>query len=382
MLILLLDWVREWMGNGSADLGPWRVLTFVTVRAAAALALAFLMSLLIGPWMIDKLRQIKVGQVIRTAKSAGAINLAAMHGAKAGTPTMGGLLIMFSLLLPVLLLCRLSSMYVLLMLGMTFGFGTLGFWDDYLKIVKKNHHGVSPRGKLLVQGALALVLGASLTWGNWLVQYQPVPASGYPYLLVPFFKTIYIHMGAFFVPYVIVVLLGTSNAVNLTDGLDGLAIGVAISSIATFLIVGYLVTRVDYSGYLFLPHIGGGEEIVVFLAALLGASLGFLWFNAHPAQVFMGDTGSMALGGALGTAALLLKHEVLLLVVGGVFVVEALSVILQVGSFKLTGRRILRMSPLHHHFEKLGMHESRIIIRFWVVSWLLAVAGLAILKLR
>ena len=382
MLILLLDQIRALGGDGLADLGPLRVLTYVTVRAAAALALAFAMSLLIGPRVIAALERIKAGQVIRTATRDGAIDLSAMHGGKAGTPTMGGLLIMFALVLPVLLFCRMTNLYVLLLLGMTFGFGTLGFWDDYLKISKRNHHGLSARGKLLIQGALALALAATLTFGDWNISYAQTGSNGYPFLLAPFFKNIYVPVGMFFIPYVIVVLLGTSNAVNLTDGLDGLAIGVSISSIAAFLIVAYLVTRADFSGYLFVPYIRGGDEIVVFLAALLGASLGFLWFNAHPAQIFMGDTGSMALGGALGTAALLLKQELLLLVIGGVFVIEALSVILQVGSYKMTGRRVLLMSPLHHHFERAGLHESRIIIRFWVISWMLAVAGLAILKLR
>jgi phospho-N-acetylmuramoyl-pentapeptide-transferase len=201
-------------------------------------------------------------------------------------------------------------------------------------------------------------------------------------MLIPFFKEIYIHLGWFYVPYVAFVMLSMSNAVNLTDGLDGLAIGVSAANTLAFIIVAYLVSRIDFASYLFVPHIDGGGEIVVFLAALLGASLGFLWFNAHPAQVFMGDTGSMMLGGALGATALLLKQEYLLLVIGGVFVIEALSVIVQVTCFRLTGTRFFRMSPIHHHFEKRGMHESKIIIRFWIVSWLLALAGLAMLKLR
>ncbi len=382
MLIMILDWMQRMLGDGLGALGPARVLTYISVRAAMALGLAFLISLAIGPALIRRLTAIKYGQVIRKTSSAGAIDLSAMHSAKAGTPTMGGLLIMFSLLLPVLLFCRLSSAYTVLLLGVTFGYGALGYWDDYLKIIKKNHHGVSPRMKLLVQGALALVLGATLTWGGWAIPYAPTGANGYPYLMLPFFKNLYLSLGVFYIPYVILVMLATSNAVNLTDGLDGLAIGVTISTTAAFLIIGYLVSRVDFANYLLVPYIRGGGEIVVFLAALLGASLGFLWFNAHPAQVFMGDTGSMALGGALGTAALLLKHEVLLIVIGAVFVIEMLSVILQVTSFKLTGRRIFRMSPLHHHFEKCGMHESRIIIRFWIVAILSALAGLAMLKLR
>jgi phospho-N-acetylmuramoyl-pentapeptide-transferase len=296
---------------------------------------------------------------------------------------MGGLLMMLAMFLPVMLFCRLTNVYVLLLIGATFGYGLLGFWDDYLKIVRKNHLGVSPRVKLLVQAGLGVSLGVTLLIGEWQVSYEPAPASaGYAHLLVPFFKYYYPALGWGFVALTAVVLLATSNAVNLTDGLDGLAIGVSIANIAAFLIVGYLATNAIYARYLIIPHIPGGGEIVVFLGALLGASLGFLWYNAHPAEIFMGDTGSMMLGGAIGATAILLKQELLLIVIGGVFVIEACSVILQVGYFKMTGKRILRMSPLHHHFEKLGIHESRIIIRFWIVAWLLAVVGLGTLKLR
>lgn len=383
MVILILDWLREWLGDGLERLGPWRVLTYNSVRAALALGMAFAISIVIGPWVIRRLRLIKAGQVIRHSKGVGAVDLSAMHGCKAGTPTMGGLLMLFSLFLPVILFCRLDSFYVVLLLAMTIGYGALGFWDDYLKIVKKNHYGVSPRRKLLVQGALALVLGMTLTWGQFDVTYSQAPgATGYPYLLVPLFKNVYYSMGWMYVIYTVIVLLATSNAVNLTDGLDGLAIGVSISSIIAFLVIGYLVSRVDYARYLYVPYIRDGHEIVVFLAALLGASLGFLWFNAHPAEVFMGDTGSMMLGGALGTTALLLKQELLLVVIGGVFVVEALSVILQVCCYKMTRTRLFRMSPIHHHFEKVGLHESKIIIRFWLISWLLALVGMGLLKLR
>lgn len=382
MLILLIEFLRDHILDEAADLGPWRMLQYITVRAALALALSFFISLSIGPWLIRRLRALKAGQVIRTSPSAGSVDLAAMHGSKAGTPTMGGLIIMLALVLPVLLLCQLTNMYVLLLLTMTFGYGALGFRDDYLKIVEQNHKGVSPRGKLLVQGGLGLVLALTLWLGDWAVTYAPSGSEGYAYLLVPFFKNIYPALGFFFIPFVIVVMLGTSNGVNLTDGLDGLAIGVAIANIVAFLIIAYLVSRVDFARYLLVPYIGGGGEIVVFLAALLGASLGFLWFNAHPAEVFMGDTGSMMLGGALGTTAILLKQELLLIVIGGIFVVESLSVVFQVSVFKLTGTRLFRMSPLHHHYERKGMPESKIIIRFWLVSWLLAMAGLAMLKLR
>jgi len=381
MLILLLDLIEALMGD-AADLGLFRVLTYVTVRTALALFGSFAIALAIGPWTIRRLRALNAGQPIRRSIGPTAVNLSAMHGGKAGTPTMGGLLILAAMLIPALLLCRLSSMYVIVMMAMTFGYGALGFRDDYLKVVQRNHKGVSARGKLLVQGGLGFVLALTLLWGPWEVIYAPTGAEGYNHLLVPFLKYLYPSLSFAFIPFVMIVMLATSNAVNLTDGLDGLAIGVTIANLVAFMVVAYLVTRVDYARYLYVPHVAGGEEIVVFLAALLGASCGFLWFNSHPAEVFMGDTGSMMLGGALGATALLLKQELLLIVVGGVFVVEALSVMAQVGCFKLTGTRLLRMSPLHHHYEKLGLAESKIITRFWIVSWLLALVGLGMLKLR
>jgi phospho-N-acetylmuramoyl-pentapeptide-transferase len=385
MLTLLLDL----LGSGSGDIGPLRVMRFITVRAALALGLSFAISLLVGPRIIAMLQRLKAGQVIREASSTHAISLAEMHGDKRGTPTMGGLLILVALLLPVLLLCRLNNMYVILLILMSVGFAVLGFWDDYCKIREQHHGGVSGRGKLLIQACFGIFFGLALInlGGEWQVSYAPGGEegriyTGYAYLTMPFFKHVYPHLGWGFIPFVVIVMWATSNAVNLTDGLDGLAIGVTISNVVAFLIMAYLVSRVDFSSYLLVPHIKGGGEIVVFLAALLGSSMGFLWFNAHPASVFMGDTGSMLLGGALGTTAILLKQEMLLVVIGGIFVIECLSVILQVGSFKLRGKRIFRMSPLHHHFEKVGVHESRIIIRFWLISFLLAMAGLAMLKLR
>jgi phospho-N-acetylmuramoyl-pentapeptide-transferase len=378
MIILLIDYLTRHGG----DPGLLRLLDYISVRAALALALSFFISLLIGPRVIARLRALKAGQVIRKALRADTIDLSAMHGKKAGTPTMGGIIMMIAMLAPVLLLCRLTSGHVWLLLLMTFGYGLLGFRDDYLKIAKKNHHGVSPRGKMLVQAGLGLALGLFLLLGQWPVAYEPTGAQGYDHLLVPFFKWFYPHLGWWFVPFAMVVMLATSNAVNLTDGLDGLAIGVSIANIAAFLIIAYLATNAIYARYLFIPFIGGGGEIVVFLSALMGASLGFLWFNAHPAEVFMGDTGSMMLGGALGATAILLKQELLLVIIGGVFVLEAVSVILQTAMFKLTGTRIFRMSPLHHHYERLGVMESKIIARFWIVAWLLAIAGLGMLKLR
>jgi phospho-N-acetylmuramoyl-pentapeptide-transferase len=385
MLILILDFIRQHLAKPGQDIGPVRLLEFITVRAALSLTLSFLISLMIGPWVIRRLAALKAGQVIRKSLGAAAVDLSAMHSKKAGTPTMGGLLIIIAFLAPVLLFCRLSSAHIFILMTMTLGYGALGFWDDYLKIAKKNHLGVSPRGKLIVQAGLGLVVGVLLWLGKWDVSYEPIKdhvIHGYPYLLVPFFKNLYLPLGLAFIPFVMFVLMCTSNAVNLTDGLDGLAIGVSIVNIGAFMIIAYLVSRVDFAKFLYVPYIEGGGEIVVFLAALLGASLGFLWFNAHPAQVFMGDTGSMMLGGAIGTTAILLKQEVLLIVIGGIFVMEALSVIIQVTTFKLTGTRYFRMSPLHHHYERMGLHETKIIVRFWMISWLLAMAGLAMLKLR
>jgi len=382
MLILILDFLRAHLPLAQRAIGPMRVLEYITVRTALSLALSFLISLAIGPRVIRRLAELRAGQVIRKSRGAGALDLSAMHAMKAGTPTMGGLLMILSLLSSVFLFCRLTNIYIILLLAMTLGYGALGFWDDYLKVSEQNHKGVTPRRKLLIQAALGLVLGLALFVGPWPVHYAPTNTYGYAYLLVPFVKTLYTPLGLMFIPFVMLVMMCTSNAVNLTDGLDGLAIGVTIVNIVAFLIIAYIVSQNRFAEYLFVPYIAGGGEIVVFLGALLGASIGFLWFNAHPAQVFMGDTGSMMLGGALGTTAVVLKQEILLIVIGGIFVVEALSVILQVGTFKLTGTRFFRMSPLHHHYERKGVQESKIIIRFWIISWLLAIAGLAMLKLR
>lgn len=381
MLVLILDLIARHLPQ-QYDIGPWRLLTYITTRTALALAMSFLISLAIGPRVIAALRALKAGQVIRKAFSATAIDLSAMHGKKAGTPTMGGILMMVAMLLPVLILCRLSNPYVLLLLLMTFGYGLLGFWDDYLKIVRKNHLGVSPSRKILVQTALGLAFGGALMISAWPVHYDPAGSVGYPYLLIPFLKQFYPHLGWWFVLLVALVMMCTSNAVNLTDGLDGLAIGVSIANLLAFTIVAYVASNANYSRYLFVPYVEGGGEIVVFLGALVGASLGFLWFNAHPAEIFMGDTGSMMLGGAIGATAIMLKQELLLVIIGGVFVIEAVSVVIQVSFYKMTGRRVFRMSPLHHHYEKLGIHESRIIIRFWIVAWILAIVGLGTLKLR
>jgi len=364
------------------DIGPIRVFQYISVRAGAALIFAFAISLLIGPWMIRRLRDLKAQQIIRRASSEGAISLHDMHKAKEGTPTMGGLLILIAVFSSVFVFCGLYSRSVLLLSTMSIGFAALGFWDDYTKLLKKNHLGLPPRGKLIGQALLGFLLGLELWHGPWKVRYEPTGSVGYAYILIPFFKDLYPYIGFFFVLWVIGVMVSASNAVNLTDGLDGLAIGTTVSSAAAFTVMAYMASRTDMSKYLYIPYVPDAGEVVVFGGALLGASLGFLWFNSHPAQVFMGDTGSMMLGGALGTMALLIKQEVLLLLIGGIFVAEALSVMIQVTSYKLTGKRVFLMSPLHHHYEKLGLHENKIILRFWTISLLLALFGLATLKLR
>ena len=384
MILIFLDILRSFLGGpeGAGDLGPLRVFQYITVRAGAALIVAFVVALILGPKVIEMLRIRGAGQIVRRATKEDAISLHAMHGDKEGTPTMGGLLILVSMFVSILLFCRITDERVLLLSAVTLSFAYLGFRDDYAKVVRRNHLGLTARQKLAAQSLIGLGLGLILWLGDWPVRYELTDSSGYAYLLVPFLKNVYPALGFGFVLLCVLVITCTSNAVNLTDGLDGLAIGVTLASAASLTVMAYFASRADYSSYLFIPFVVGAGEIVVFGGALLGASFGFLWFNSHPAEIFMGDTGSMMLGGALGTIALLIKQELLLIVVGGIFVIEAVSVILQVLSYKTTGKRIFRMSPLHHHYEKLGLHESKIIIRFWTISALLALVGFATLKLR
>jgi phospho-N-acetylmuramoyl-pentapeptide-transferase len=344
------------------------VVRYITFRTAAASITALLLGLFLGPWMIRKLQEFQIGQVIRQEGPQS-------HHAKAGTPTMGGLLILAAALVPTLLWADLTNIYVWIAVGSTASFGAIGLLDDYLKITRRSSGGLLARHKLGLQIVVALAVGVVLI----------VLANNNLYntrLIFPFFKQLIPDLGWFYVPFAAFVLVGASNAVNLTDGLDGLAISTFAIAAAAFTALSYVTGHAVFASYLLLVHFGPAGELTVFCGALVGASLGFLWYNAHPAEIFMGDVGSLALGGALGTVAILIKQELLLVFVGGVFVIEALSVILQVASFKLTGKRIFRMAPLHHHFELIGWEEPKVIARFVIVAIIFALFSLTTLKLR
>ena len=343
------------------------VFRYITFRSAGAVMTALVLSFLLGPWAIRKLRELKVGQQVRDDGPE-------THLSKAGTPTMGGLLILFAVVVPTLLWSDLTNRYVWLVLAATVSFGAVGFYDDYLKVVRRKSEGLKARYKFGWQIAISLAI-ALILYFNPLDPYKTM-------LSVPFFKALFVQLAWFYIPFVILVLVGSSNAVNLTDGLDGLAIGlVGIASIANAVLV-YVGGNRVFANYLQVLYLPGTGELAVFCAALMGASLGFLWYNAHPAEVFMGDVGSLALGGALGMLAVLTKHEIILVIIGGIFVAETLSVIFQVWSFKSRGKRIFRMAPIHHHFEKVGWAESKVIVRFWLLGIVLALVGLSTLKLR
>ncbi len=358
-------------------LSPFRVFTFGTARAGAACATAFLFTLMIGPWVIRKLVSLKVGQPIRTAEEVHA--LYELHEGKGGTPTMGGVMILGSILVSILLWARLDNPFIMVLIFILLTHGFLGFRDDYAKVTKKSSAGVSAKFKLFFQFSSALAAGAFL-------YFHPETKDYIRHFVVPGFTEAFQISGdvwvGIFVALTVAVILGSSNAVNLTDGLDGLAIGCVIVASMTFAIFAYVAGHSEFSSYLKLPFHRGVGEVAVFCTAMVGAGLGFLWFNCYPARVFMGDTGSLALGGLLGTIAVCCRQELILAIVGGVFVIEALSVILQVGSFKLRGKRIFKMAPIHHHFELMGWKETKVITRFWIVAIMLALAGLATLKIR
>ncbi|MCG8597227.1 MAG: phospho-N-acetylmuramoyl-pentapeptide-transferase [Kiloniellales bacterium] len=342
---------------------------YLTFRSGGAVLTALIISFVLGPRIIAWLRRIqKEGQPIREDGPESHLV------AKAGTPTMGGVLILLAISISTLLWADLTNGYVWAILIITVGFGLIGFTDDYLKLTHRSSRGLSGRIKLLAQ--ILISLAATL----WIMDISPDSMS--QHLAVPFFKDLLLNLGWFFVGLAIFVMVGASNAVNLTDGLDGLAIVPVMIAAACFGFIAYLVGNAVFANYLQIHFVPGTGELAVFCAALVGASLGFLWFNAPPAMVFMGDTGSLSCGGALGGIAVITKHELVLAVIGGVFVLETVSVIVQVASFKLTGKRVFRMAPLHHHFEKKGWHEPTIVIRFWIIASILALAGLATLKLR
>ncbi len=346
----------------------FNVFRYITFRTAGAVVTAVLLALLLGPRFIRTLRRLSVGQNIRDVGPQS-------HQVKAGTPTMGGLLILFALIVPTLLWANLANPYVWIAVGVTVAFGGIGFADDLLKVRRRRNLGLTARAKFLAQVAVAAVAGATL-----MALPTGVPFS--PTLAFPFFKELVIDLGILYVPFVVFVLVASSNTVNLTDGLDGLAIGATLIAAATYAVFTYVAGNRVVAQYLQVAYVPGVGEVTVFCGALVGASMGFLWFNSHPAEVFMGDVGSLALGGAIGIVAVLAKQELVLGLVGGLFVLEGLSVILQVASFKLRGKRIFRMAPLHHHFELAGWAEPKIIVRFWIVAVLFALTALSTLKLR
>lgn len=346
----------------------FNVFRYITFRAAYATVTALLLSFVLGPWVIRKLRELKAGQMIREEGPQS-------HQRKAGTPTMGGVLIIAAIVVPTLLWADLEEPFIQMVLVATVWMGGLGFLDDYLKVVKRRSRGLIGAQKIVGQVLFGVILGA------WLY-VTPVHGEYTTMTAVPFFKSLFLDFGWLYIPFIIIVVLGSTNAVNLTDGLDGLAIGLSGIAAAAFAAFAYVIGRADWSQYLQIPYLPGSGELTIYCAALLGAALGFLWFNAHPAQVFMGDTGSLALGGAFGTLAILLKIEFVLVLVGGVFVLEALSVIIQVASFKLRGKRVFKMSPLHHHFELSGWAEDTIVLRFYILGILCALLAASTLKLR
>jgi phospho-N-acetylmuramoyl-pentapeptide-transferase len=369
----MIPWLYDWLKDAHGI--DVQLLRYITSRAGVACLLAFGLSLVLGPRLIRRLISMKIGQPVRTA--AEVHKLAELHGQKAGTPTMGGLMIVGTVLVSVLLLARLDNPFVWTVLYVFVGMGLIGFLDDYQKVAKKNSKGISARAKIAGQ------LFISLTAGYYLYS-NPATSEYIRELHVPFRKGPLLEdMGLFCLPFFALVVVGCSNAVNLTDGLDGLAIGCSITVALAYAAFCYLVGNQQLGErYLMIPHSKYAGELTIVCLSLVGSGLGFLWFNCHPAKVFMGDTGSLALGGAFAALAICSKHEAALVIVGGVFVMEAGSVILQVGSFKLRGKRIFRMSPIHHHFELKGWHEGQVIVRFWMLSLLCALFGLATLKLR
>ncbi len=360
----MLLWLTEWLVRFHTG---FNVFQYLTLRAILGVLTALAISLVVGPRMIRHLARYQLGQVVRDDGPQS-------HLSKAGTPTMGGALILVAITVTTLLWSDLGNRFVWVVLAVTLAFGVIGWVDDYRKITKKNSRGLSAKEKYLWQSVVALGVAVLL--------YSTAKLPAETQLILPFFKSVAFQLGWLFIPLVYFVVVGTSNAVNLTDGLDGLAILPTVMVGGALGVFAYVTGHVNFSQYLSIPYVPGVGELVVFCGALVGAGLGFLWFNTYPAQVFMGDVGALALGAALGIVAVLVRQELVLLLMGGVFVMETVSVILQVASFKLTGRRIFRMAPLHHHFELKGWPEPRVIVRFWIITVILVLAGLATLKIR
>ena len=362
----------EWLAKLDDLFQPFNLLNYITFRTGGAILTSMIIAFLFGPKLIGMLRVRQgKGQPIREDGPEGHIV------AKAGTPTMGGLLILVSMVVSTLLWGNLHNPFIWVVLLVTIGFGAIGFVDDYMKVSRQNPKGLNSKIKLFLEFAIAalavyVVMRAS----------PQNPAHFSTGLAMPFLKNTLFNLGVFYIPFGCLVIVGSSNAVNLTDGLDGLAIVPVMIAAASFSAIAYLVGNAVYAPYLGVPYVPGSAEITIVLGSLLGAGLGFLWYNAPPAMVFMGDTGSLALGGALGSAAVVTKHEIVLAVIGGLFVLEAVSVIVQVASFKMTGKRVFRMAPIHHHYEKKGWAEPTIVIRFWIIAVILAMIGLATLKIR
>lgn len=360
MLVYLAEYLTQFYSG-------FNVFSYVTFRAILGLLTAMVFSLWWGPKMIERLQLLQIGQVVRNDGPES-------HFSKRGTPTMGGLLILAGVFISVLLWGDLGSRYVWVMLFVLAAFGLIGFIDDYRKVVRKDTKGLIARWKYILQSLAALAIAFYL--------FASAQDPGETQLVVPFFKDVMPQLGVLYIVLAYFTIVGSSNAVNLTDGLDGLAIMPTVMVAAAFALIAYLSGHVQFSNYLHIPYLPGSGELVIVCTAIVGAGLGFLWFNTYPAQVFMGDVGSLSLGAALGTIAVLVRQEILLVIMGGVFVMETVSVILQVGSYKLRGQRIFRMAPIHHHYELKGWPEPRVIVRFWIISLFLVLLGLATLKLR
>ncbi|MBK6614501.1 phospho-N-acetylmuramoyl-pentapeptide-transferase [Ottowia sp.] len=388
--------LAAWLQGLSPDFGFFRVFQYLTFRAVMAAMTALLIGIVAGPWVIRKLTELKIGQPVRGYAME-------THLSKSGTPTMGGVLILIAIAMSTLLWFDWSNRFVWIVMLVTFGFGAIGWADDWRKVVNKDPEGMRSREKYFWQSVIGLVAALSLVFSisessnarvlelftNWVRSGFTIDLPHAAGLLLPFFKEVSYPLGVLgFVILSYLVIVGASNAVNLTDGLDGLAIMPVIMVGSALGVFAYVTGSAVYSKYLLFPHIPGTGELLIFCAAMAGAGLAFLWFNAHPAQVFMGDVGALALGGALGTIAVIVRQEIVLAIMGGIFVVEALSVMLQVTWFKLTkrrygeGRRLLKMAPLHHHFEKSGWAETQVVVRFWIITMLLCLVGLSSLKLR